>query len=130
MSADLKIITNSSYVDTSESARKSNTTILPLSLENDSTIAGTCTILDQFGDEFSIPSSCKSQDLPFDKQSKSFCLKQAREHAEFIMMMNHHVQDSEQYKLQLSNAEENDVDIFDIGSNNFEDGIGELKMMR
>ena len=43
------------------------------------------------------------------------------------MMMNHHVQDSEQYKLQLSNAEENDVDIFDIGSNNFEDGIGELE---
>ncbi len=83
--------------------------------------------MDQFGEEFSIPSSCKSQDLPFDKQSKSFCLKQAREHAEFIMMMNHHVQDSEQYKLQLSNAEENDVDIFDIGSNNFEDGIGELE---
>ena len=43
------------------------------------------------------------------------------------MMMNHHVQDSEQYKLQLSNAEENDVDIFDIGSNHFEDGIGELE---
>jgi hypothetical protein len=121
-STDLKISADSSYVDISQSSRKSNTTILPLSLENNSTLAGTCAILDQFGKEFSIPSSCQSEKLHFDKHSKTFCLKQAREHAEFIMMMNHHLQDSEQYKLLSSNAEENDADTFNCG-----DGFGDLE---
>ena len=82
-------------MDTSKSARKSDTTILPLSLENNSTLAGTCAILDQFGKEFSIPSTSGSQKLPFDTHSKMFCLKQAREHVEFIMMMDHHEHNGE-----------------------------------
>ena len=49
--------------------------------------------------------------------------KQARDHAEFIMLKNHNVQGSEQYKLQLSNAEQNDMDEFDAGH----DEAGELE---
>ena len=100
-SKDLEICADLSYIDSSQSHKKTNTIILPLSLENNSTLAGTCGILDQFAKEFSIPTSCQSENLPFDNNCKTFCLKQAREHAEFIFMMNHHVQAREQYELLM-----------------------------
>ena len=46
---------NSEYIDTSQSSRKSNTTILPLSLENNSTLAGSGALLNQFASEMSLP---------------------------------------------------------------------------
>ena len=97
----MEICADLSYIDSSQSHKKTNTIILPLSLENNSTLAGTCAILDQFAKEFSIPTSCQSENLPFDNNWKTFCLKQAREHAEFIFMMNHHVQAREQYELLM-----------------------------
>ena len=96
----------------------SETTILPLSLENNSTLAGTCAILDQFGKEFSIPSTGGSQKLPFDTHSKVF---------EFIMMMDYHEHNSEQYKQQFSAAEEDDVSMLDMATVNCDDGIGNLE---
>ena len=127
ISTELKISADSSYVDTSQSARKSDTTILPLSLENNSTLPGTCAILDQFGKEFSIPSTGGSQKLPFDTHSKTFCLKQAREHVEFIMMMDHHEHNGEQYKQQFSAADEDDVIMLDMATVNCDDGFGNLE---
>ena len=127
ISTELKISADSSYVDTSQSARKSDTTILPLSLENNSTLAGTCAILDQFGKEFSIPSTGGSQKLPFDTHSKMFCLKQAREYVEFIMMMDHHEHNGEQYKQQFSAADEDDVSMLDMATVNCDDRFGNLE---
>ncbi len=76
-----------------------------LSLENNSTLTGTGVILDQFGEEFSIPTVSHVENLPFDSNSKSFCLKKAREHTEFMLMMSHHKKQVRQYNSQLSSVE-------------------------
>ena len=83
----------------------SDTVILPLSVENNSTLTGTGVILDQFGEEFSIPTVSHVENLPFDSNSKSFCLKKARDHTEFMLMMSHHKKQMRQYDSQLSSAE-------------------------
>ncbi len=89
---------------------KSNTTILPLSLENNSTLTGTGVILNQFGDEFSIPTNLPAESVPFDSNSNSFSLKKARDHTEFILMMNYHKEQRMQYDHHLSSVEkEGDV---------------------
>ena len=62
--------------------------------------------------------------LPFDTHSKVFCLKQAWEHVGFIMMMDHHEHNSEQYKQQFSAAEEGDVSMLHMATVNCDDGFG------
>jgi hypothetical protein len=101
---DLKISPKSNC-DTSLSGIKLDTVILPLSLENNSTLTGTGVILDQFGEEFSIPTVSHVEILPFDSNSKSFCLKKARDHTEFMLMMSHHKKQMRQYDSQLCSAE-------------------------
>lgn len=119
---DLKIPEDASYIDLSQSSRKTKTVILPLSLENNSTLAGTCVILDQFAKEFSVSSTEQSEKLPFDTTSKTFCLKQAREHAQFTIMMQHHVQEREKYSVELLNTENDDGnEVNSCFANNFGD---------
>ena len=68
VASDLVLEQSSEYIDLSQSSRKSNTTILPLSLENNSTRAGTGTLLDQFASERSLPQDPRQLDtLPFMK---------------------------------------------------------------
>ncbi|CAB4020812.1 BRCA1-associated RING domain 1 [Paramuricea clavata] len=62
-------------------------------------------ILDQFGEEFYILKVSHVENLPFDSNSKSFCLKKARDHTEFMLMMSHHKKQMRQYDSQLSSAE-------------------------
>jgi hypothetical protein len=57
------------------------------------------------GKEFSIPSVSKDEILPFDSNAKTFCLKKAREHAEFNILMSHHKEQNELYGSQLSDVE-------------------------
>ena len=86
--AEATILTNiESNADISRSSVKSQTIILPLSLENNSTLSSTGAILDEFGRKFGIPVDSQKEYLPFDKQTKTFCIKQAREHCEFISML-------------------------------------------
>jgi hypothetical protein len=79
VSTEVRVSADYSYNDSSQSSRKTDTIILPISLENNSTLAGTCAILDQFSKEFSIPTTEHSERLPFDKNTKTFSLKEARE---------------------------------------------------
>ena len=60
---------------------------MPLSLEDNSTLSNTGAILDEFGRKFGIPVDSQKEYLPFDKQTKAFCINQAREHCEFISML-------------------------------------------
>ena len=86
--AEATILTNkesNAYI--SRSSVKTQTIILPLSLEDNSTLSGTGAILDEFGRKFGIPVDSQKEYLPFDKQTKTFCIKQAREHCEFISML-------------------------------------------
>ena len=119
------ICPNHSYIDTSQSTRKTDTIIMPLILENNSTLAGSCAILDKFAAEFSIPKTSQSENLPFDTSHKTFSIKQARDHVEFIAMMSHHTREKQQNDL-LNNAESNNDNMdgqitidedFDAGEN-------------
>ena len=107
-STEIKVSADYSYIDSSQSSRKTDTIILPISLENNSTLTGTCAILDQFCKEFSLPTTEQSERLPFDKNTKTFSLKEAREHAEFMIMMHYHGQGRSEYHQELSSAEENE----------------------
>ncbi len=123
ISNDLKI-TLSHSIDQSHSGIQSQTVILPLSLENNSTIAGTTVTLDQFGKEFSIPSVPKVESLLFDRSTKAFCFKKAREHVEFNLMVNHHKRITElndKMTMQLS-GDENDHELQDPINEDCSDG--------
>ena len=48
------------------------------------------------------------------------------EHVEFTLMMDYHEHSSEQYKQQLSTAEEDDLNSNDVATGNFDDGLDEL----
>ena len=98
---------------------------MPLILENNSTLAGSCAILDKFAAEFSLSKTSQSENLPFHTSHKTFSIKQAREHVEFIAMMNHHTREKQQNDL-LNNAESNNDNMdgqitidegFDAGEN-------------
>ena len=83
--AEATILTNKeSNADISQSSVKTQTIILPSSLEDNSTLSGTGAILDEFGRKFGIPVDSQKEYLPFDKQS---IIKQAREHCKFISML-------------------------------------------
>ena len=63
--------------------KKSEVVILPLSLEDNSTINGTASILEEFGKEFGITCSHDTCFLPFNENTKTFDLKEARSRFEF-----------------------------------------------
>ena len=79
--------------------------MLPLSLENNSTVAGTASMVHELGNMFGIPSNESSRFMPYDMSNKSFLLKQARSHFEFTRILNYHMDEMAQYVKQLSNTE-------------------------
>jgi hypothetical protein len=116
ISEDLKI-TLKNNINQSRSGIKSQTVILPLSLENNSTLAGSAVILDQFGKEFSIPSVSKVENLPFDTSTKAFCLKKAREHVEFNLIVSHHKGKAEHSHLSDDENDHEGQDFINDGGN-------------
>ncbi|XP_028412483.1 uncharacterized protein LOC114535317 [Dendronephthya gigantea] len=84
---------------------KSETLILPLSLEDNSTTTGTAAILEEFGKEFDIPCDHAKVYLPFDDRSKTFDLKAAREHHVFISSLHEHKSTMTKTVQQLREAE-------------------------
>ena len=120
---NVSICPNQSYVGTSQSTRKTDTLIMPLILENNSTLACSCAILDQFAEEFSIPTTSYSDNLPFDTSHMTLSIKQAYEHVEFIAMMGHHTKEKQQQNDLLENAERNEdnMDGKVIGDEDFDD---------
>jgi hypothetical protein len=87
----IKVADIDTITDTSMSTVKSNVHVLPLSLEDNSTLTGTAAILDQFSSEFNLSSTIENPEtLPFNKQKKEFSIKEGRAHAEFALMMSQH----------------------------------------
>lgn len=80
----------SSLFDIRSYANKTDTLILPLSLEDNSTLPGTASIFEAFGKEFSIPCDHKDEMLEFDEETCSFDLKGARSHYEFNEIISLH----------------------------------------
>ena len=112
-----------SIADTSMSTVKTDIHILPLSLENNATLTGTSAILDQFAEEFTLFNKVdKLETLPFDKKNRTFSLKKAREHVEFLTMLFQHrdemcdllkTLEANDKEFDSSNDNEDDEDLMD-----------------
>ena len=86
-----------------------------MSLEDNSTITGTGSILDQFAKDFQLSQKQdKHETLPFNTRNKLFTLKQAREHVEFVIMMNKHKGELENLLKKLQAAEKECVEIDEV----------------
>ena len=83
---------------------KSDVSVLELSVENNSTVAGSGAIIHEFQNAFGMP-------------SKTFSLKQARSHFEYIRMLHDHHSDMADYEQQLSIAEKQ-LGTGEIGTSN------------
>lgn len=87
------------------SNEKSNVVILPLSLEDNSTITGTASILEEFGSEFGISCNHDICFLPFNDNTKTYDLKEARSRFEFLTLLEKHKSEMIDLKLHLERRE-------------------------
>ena len=85
--------------------KTSDTLILPLSLENNATITGTASILEEFGKEFLIPCNHSKVVLPYDDKLKTFDINAARKHHEFLYLLQEHKKEMQQLEEHLSTFE-------------------------
>jgi hypothetical protein len=70
---------------------KSNVHILPLSLEDNSTILGTTSILDKLTDQFNLPNEKRdAQYVPFDSVDGNFDVLTAWSHFELLLSQRIH----------------------------------------
>ena len=79
--------------------------MLPLSLENNSTLTGTAAILEQFSREFETPCKHANRQFVFNKSSKLYDLAAARKHHEFMIMLFHHRKNSITIDQQIRSTE-------------------------
>jgi hypothetical protein len=103
------IVPNISELLTCKISTKGNVHVLPLSLEDNSTIVGTMGILDKLAEDFSLPNRNDREYLPFDTLSKTFDLKSARSHFELLVSKRNnlgHIEDME----KLLNSKEMDLE--------------------
>ena len=78
---------------------------LTLSLENNATVSGMGGILYEFAKNFGMPSCEIREILSFDKSTKTFALKHAREHFEFLRLMHDHESEMTDYEKILKEAD-------------------------
>ena len=91
---------------------KSNTLILPLLLEDNSTLTGGAACLDEFGREFKIP--CQPDDviLPFDDKLDNFSIESARKYQEFLLQIKERKKEMVTLMEKLTSFEKSlDVDV-------------------
>jgi len=85
--------------------KQSDTLILPLSIENNATIPGSASILEDLAKEFGVPCIHKSEVLEFDTTRKTFDLVGARCHFEFMKILHHHRDEMAQLEAEIREAE-------------------------
>ena len=95
---------------------RSNVHMLPLSLEDNSTVFGTMTILNDFSKQFNLPSQTKAEYLPFDLFTGNFNIVSARNHFELLLSQQNHVQRRKNNELQLRSTEKSLEEVTDIFS--------------
>ena len=81
---------------------QSNVNVLPLSLENNSTVTGTGAIIQEFGNMSRMPNKDLTRYIPYDQSTKSYSLKQARNHFEYLRMLYDHQSDMADYEEQFN----------------------------
>ena len=84
---------------------KSETLILPLSLENNATTTGTAAIIEQFGKEFDVPCDHAKEYMPYDDNSKTFDIAAVRSHHQFLASLREHKKEMADTVRQLKEVE-------------------------
>ena len=108
-------------------AGKSEYLILPLSLENNSTLTGTASILEQFSGEFQIPCKHASRHFVFDESGKCYNISAARKHHEFMIMMFNHRKNAVVMEQQMRSTEKTIMAEDSNDSGDREDGSRECE---
>ena len=93
-------------IDTTNSSRKTAAFVLPLSLEDNSTITGTSAILKEFETEFQLHSGSQNPEfLPFDTLNKTFDVDTARSRYECMKSQSKHVSNMANFTNSLHSTE-------------------------
>lgn len=92
-------------------SRKTETFILPLSVEDNSTLAGQAVCLEEIAAELSIPLKEPVTGISFDEKKKSFHLSQARERYEFELVLKKHKDNRERDSFLSGEVDNQDMDI-------------------
>ncbi len=87
------------------------TIVLPLYLENNTTITGTAAVLEHFGQEVAIPCDCKKVVLPYDESKNTFDIAAARKHQEFLYSLQEHKEEIIVLQEHLTSLEKHLPDI-------------------
>ena len=103
--SDYDIVLPTLTITSDSNCQKSETLILPLSLEDNSTTTGTAAIIEEFGKEFGVPCQHAKEYLPFDEKGKTFDLAAAREHHRFLATLHAHKSSMVNTVQQLCEAE-------------------------
>ena len=92
-------------IKSAKNCSKSETLILPLSLQNNAATTGTAAIVEQFGKEFGVPCEHAKEYLPFDQKNQTFDIEAARRHQDFLASLSNHKKDMTETVRQLTEAE-------------------------
>lgn len=92
-------------------SRKTETFILPLSVEDNSTLVGQAVCLEEIAAELSIPINEPATAISFDDKTKSFHLSQARERFEFELLLKKHKGNIERNPLSDEDNLEQDINV-------------------
>ena len=120
MTGEYDVVLPKQTITTNSNCQKSETLILPLSLENNATTTGTAAIIEEFGKEFGVPCQHAKEYLPFDNKGKTFDLVAAREHHRIIASLQTHKSSMIKTVQQLRDAEK----AFDLPQLMEEDWLG------
>ena len=102
----IHVPTAEGIIDMTNSSRKTAAFVLPLSLEDNATIAGTSSILKEFETDFELHSAPQNPEfLPYDTLTKSFDVNTARSCYECMNTQSKHICDMNNFENNLRNKE-------------------------
>ncbi|CAB4032915.1 ankyrin repeat domain-containing [Paramuricea clavata] len=102
----INVLEQDELLDTTHGLRKTEAYVLPLSLEDNSTISGTAAILKEFESEFDLHSGGTSPEfIPFNTTNCSFDVDQARSRYKHMISQAKHVADMAGYEATLASKE-------------------------
>ena len=102
---NVKVLADNELCTHRQMVKKTETVILPLSLENNATLTGTAEILEEFGQEFSIPCPHNTGYLPYDVKGNRFDIASARKHFEFMDSIMLHREEMAEFEEAINSTE-------------------------
>ncbi|CAB4040389.1 Hypothetical predicted protein [Paramuricea clavata] len=93
------------FCKSTQSINKTDIFNLPLSLEDNSTLTGIASILEQFATEFNIPCDKPNGYIKFDNTEKDFDLKAARKRYSFMKLVQMHHTEMVAFEKELTSGE-------------------------